>query len=174
MERVLFEIDFQSDIGLIRRSEIITKMVLRKKTRSLEVDVVTPSLAGLESEIHRLYGNVPMRVIREMPPLESPNSDDVLKTLKKSLILFREERFWESHVLLESVWRNSKGKTKKFLQALIILAASQVHFQMEEEEVARIQFERAKSMVRELDTSDSHGLKLPDAFVYPISIELIL
>ena len=43
--------------------------------------------------------------------------------------LFRKEKFFEAHEVLESLWRKTQGKDREFYHGLIQLAASLVHFQ---------------------------------------------
>ena len=46
-----------------------------------------------------------------------------------SVFLFNMERYWKSHEVLESVWKDSKGQTKNLLNGLILVDAAYVHFQ---------------------------------------------
>ena len=39
------------------------------------------------------------------------------------------ERYWKSHEVLESIWKDSKGQTKNLLNGLILVDAAYVHFQ---------------------------------------------
>lgn len=43
--------------------------------------------------------------------------------------LFREEKFFEAHEILENLWRETKGEDREFYHGLIQLAAALVHFQ---------------------------------------------
>ena len=43
--------------------------------------------------------------------------------------LFHEEKYFEAHEVLESLWRETKGEEREFYQGLIQLAAALVHFQ---------------------------------------------
>ena len=43
--------------------------------------------------------------------------------------LFREEKFFEAHEVLEALWRETKGAKRDFYQGLIQLAAALVHYQ---------------------------------------------
>lgn len=43
--------------------------------------------------------------------------------------LFREEKFFEAHEVLEGLWRETRGPEREFYHGLIQLAASLVHFQ---------------------------------------------
>ena len=39
------------------------------------------------------------------------------------------ERYWKSHEVLESVWKDSKGQAKNLLNGLILVDAAYVHLQ---------------------------------------------
>ncbi len=43
--------------------------------------------------------------------------------------LYRQEKFFEAHEVLEGLWRETKGETRDFYHGLIQLAAALVHFQ---------------------------------------------
>ena len=69
--------------------------------------------------------------------------------------LFNEERYWESHEALESVWLNASGREKELLQGLILIAAALVHMQKDEDAVAVSILSRAVEKFR-----NSSGLYL--------------
>ena len=58
--------------------------------------------------------------------------------------LFREEKFFEAHEILEALWRSTQGPERDFYQGLIQLAAALVHFQKGNLIGARELFERAE------------------------------
>ncbi len=43
--------------------------------------------------------------------------------------LFRQEKFFEAHEVLESLWRERQGEEREFYHGLIQLAAALVHYQ---------------------------------------------
>ena len=43
--------------------------------------------------------------------------------------LFQQEKFFEAHEVLESLWRETQGRDREFYHGLIQLAAALVHFQ---------------------------------------------
>ncbi len=49
--------------------------------------------------------------------------------------LFNEHRFWEVHEVLEGLWKELSGSEKQLVQGLILVAASLVHAQKDEEAV---------------------------------------
>ena len=57
------------------------------------------------------------------------------EVLREGLELFNEERFWESHEVLEQIWQRSKGTERDALQGLILTAAAFVHYQKDESSI---------------------------------------
>ena len=57
--------------------------------------------------------------------------------------LFRQEKFFEAHEILESLWRETKGPEREFYQGLIQLAVALVHYQRGNCPGARTMFESA-------------------------------
>jgi hypothetical protein len=66
------------------------------------------------------------------------------EAIRLGLGLFNEERYWESHEALEIAWKNSSGTEKEVLQALILVAASLVHWQKNEKDVTLSVMKRAR------------------------------
>ena len=62
--------------------------------------------------------------------------------------LFREEKFFEAHEVLEGLWLETKGGKRKFYQGLIQLAAVLVHFQRGNEAGAKALFQSAKGYLQ--------------------------
>ena len=54
------------------------------------------------------------------------------ETTSSAVYLFNIERFWKSHEVLESVWKNASGSTKKLLNGIILVDAAYVHLQKNE------------------------------------------
>ena len=54
------------------------------------------------------------------------------ETISSAVYLFNMERFWKSHEVLESVWKNASGSTKKLLNGIILVDAAYVHLQKNE------------------------------------------
>lgn len=54
------------------------------------------------------------------------------ETISSAVYLFNIERFWKSHEVLESVWKNASGSTKKLLNGIILVDAAYVHLQKNE------------------------------------------
>jgi uncharacterized protein len=74
-----------------------------------------------------------------------PVSIDRVEALKEGVELFNEERFWESHEVLEQIWRESKGIERDAVQSLILTAAAFVHYQKNEPDICLSVLKRALS-----------------------------
>jgi len=57
------------------------------------------------------------------------------ETISSAICLFNMERFWKSHEILESVWKEASGSTKKLLNGIILVDAAFVHLQKGELEI---------------------------------------
>lgn len=66
---------------------------------------------------------------------------------RKGIQLFNDERFWESHEVLEQPWRALKGLEKNSVQGLILTAAAFVHYQKNEPEVCLSILKRARAKI---------------------------
>ncbi|BDC19602.1 DUF309 domain-containing protein [Acidianus sp. HS-5] len=65
--------------------------------------------------------------------------------------LFFNCRFWEAHEVLEGIWRKETDeKKKKYLQGLILLCASMIHYLKGHEEVSDELIGKALSLISEL------------------------
>lgn len=55
--------------------------------------------------------------------------------LKRARQYFNDERYWECHEVLESVWKNAYEGEKDLVQGIILVAAALVHYQKNENEI---------------------------------------
>lgn len=63
-----------------------------------------------------------------------------------ALYLINEERYWESHEVLENHWKTSEGIEKITYQYLILLCVAGVHMQRGHRDICRNVIERANKM----------------------------
>jgi hypothetical protein len=56
----------------------------------------------------------------------------IQEAISSAVYLFNMERFWKSHEVLESVWKDASGSTKKLLNGIILVDAAYVHLQKDE------------------------------------------
>lgn len=94
---------------------------------------------------------------REDPVLLLCDNDEVLK----GIAAFNERRFFESHETLELVWRESAGREREFLQALIQVAVAYHHYLNGNCRGAASLMARALSRLERLP-ADFHGFSVAD------------
>jgi uncharacterized protein len=80
-----------------------------------------------------------------------------LETLREGVQLFNEERFWESHEVLEQIWRDSRGGERDAIQGLILTAAAFVHYQKNEPQVFFSVIKRARAKLEGNSSIDILG-----------------
>ena len=85
------------------------------------------------------------------------------ETISSAVYLFNMERFWKSHEVLESVWKNASGSTKKLLNGIILVDAAYVHLQKNELETY---FSILRRSVEKLKDTPEH--------LYNIHMKLLL
>ena len=115
---------------------------LRVSATAVELDILVPSKEVMDRSLTRLikiFGE--SLTIRELDvPTQVPNPR---RAVRDGIALFNEERYWESHESLEAAWRSATGVEREVLQGIILLAASLVHLQKDEHDIALSILKRA-------------------------------
>lgn len=110
---------------------------IRISSYFIELDVITGHTFTLSAHDHDFFG--PLSTIGSLISLEELNEQsDFLShedAVMYSIFLFNMERYWKSHEVLESVWKDSKGQTKSLLNGIILVDAAYVHFQKGENDI---------------------------------------
>jgi uncharacterized protein len=65
------------------------------------------------------------------------------EALKKAKQYFNDEKYWECHEVLESVWKKTHEGEKDLVQGVILVAAALVHFQKNENDICLSIMQRA-------------------------------
>jgi len=99
----------------------------------------------------------------------SPVSIGKKEAMMEGIELFNEERFWESHEVLEQIWRESKGSERDTIQGLILTAAAFVHYQKNEPDVCVSVLKRARIKI-----ADGQPNEMMDLGPLRKNIDLIL
>lgn len=86
----------------------------------------------------------------DTPPSRISDAEAVAEGLR----LFNEERFWESHEVLEQIWRESTGEERDALQSVILAAAAFVHYQKGEPDIFLSVLKRARAKMSGKATVD--------------------
>jgi len=76
---------------------------------------------------------------------EKIEKEDALKNAK---FYFNNERFWECHEVLESVWKKTYEGEKDLVQGLILVAAALVHYQKNENDICLSIMSRAMEKLK--------------------------
>lgn len=115
---------------------------LRVSSRAIEFDLFAEEKNELDERLRLLEQQIAKRVTVKL-------LDKVPKPMKKKEVLdegvnlFNEERYWESHELLEQAWQPSRGVERDTVHGMILAAASLVHHQKDRDKVSLGMLERA-------------------------------
>ena len=113
---------------------------LRVSTIAIEFDLFADNeIADKIELIASSYGSL-LTTKRLDLEADTGNIDDIVSTGKD---YFNEERFWECHEILESIWKKSKGIERTLLQGVILVAAAFVHLQRDEPKICLSMLNRA-------------------------------
>jgi uncharacterized protein len=66
------------------------------------------------------------------------------EALEQGVEYFNQERFWESHEILEQAWNRSTGTERDAIQGMILTAAALVHYQKYEDDICLSILARAR------------------------------
>lgn len=125
----------------------------RVGTDALEFNLFAHSEDDLDTKRKLLEGNG-FKILTEKLLDTSPSRISNADAVAEGLHLFNEERFWESHEVLERVWRESKGEERDALQGVILTAAAFVHYQKGEHDIFLSVLKRARSKLSGKATVD--------------------
>jgi uncharacterized protein len=115
---------------------------LRISTGAIEFDLfaeatdLRKSKNLLESKISKVI------TLRSIEPRVSTKRE--AESLREGIELFNQERFWESHEVLEDIWHSATGVERDIVQGLILTAAAFVHYQKNENDVCMSILGRAR------------------------------
>ena len=146
-------------------------LIIRKKTISTEIDIGINNFSKVLSKIRSHFVLVDVRQLVEETHEPRPTINQIELSLLESEILSSQERFWEIHTRLETVWRFSDRKYKTFLHSIIQIASSQVKYQMGNKRVAEVMYLRAISELKKTELATMIDFELSDTFVYPIELK---
>jgi uncharacterized protein len=107
---------------------------------AIEFDLYATDKAAMErsvSELSKQYGEVLLDRDLTDEEMKFPALyKDKVETVKESVDLFNEQRYWECHEAMEQIWRRETNTTEKSVQQGMILSASAlVHAQKDEEKI---------------------------------------
>ncbi|HME19475.1 MAG TPA: DUF309 domain-containing protein [Nitrososphaerales archaeon] len=113
---------------------------------ALELDLFAPSNGDIELALAALEPLGRLEFAKDLgqtPQYRSPE-----EAVREARVLFNAERYWESHEVLEGVWRSLNGEEKRYVQGVILVCAAYVHHQKGKDDVGLGVLRRAE---RQLD-----------------------
>ncbi|HET6779599.1 MAG TPA: DUF309 domain-containing protein [Nitrososphaera sp.] len=112
----------------------------RVSKKYIEFDTSIPDSIDVSTIIERLEAISPLGSYEHV--IEHHMEKD--KAIKRAMQLFNDERYWEAHEALESVWKNASGIEKDILNGIILAAAAFVHDEKDEPSVCLSILRRAR------------------------------
>jgi hypothetical protein len=122
---------------------------------ALEIDLFAPCRGDIELCLAAFEPLERIEFVKDLqaaPPFRS--TEYVVREARE---LFSAERYWESHEVLEGVWRTMTGEEKRYVQGVILVCAALVHHQKGEDEVALSVLRRATKQMS-LSRRYYHGI----------------
>ena len=174
--RLIFHIHYQGiKIDLPKKiTDNSQKIIIRRNTGGFELDVHTENLGESFEAVKSLYDlhtiSFPDSIERSFKIDGILNQDRIVKLLKFSESLILQERFWESHIILENLWKSSEGSRRSYFQGLILLSASMVQYQMGNNKKSLEIYERSTRLIRLSGININLLSKIPQEFSYPVTL----
>jgi uncharacterized protein len=112
---------------------------------ALEVDLFSRSKGDVELLSSALEPLGTVEFLKDLGEVSPHRS--FRQTVEDARDLFNSERYWESHEVLEGLWRVLTGDEKKYIQGVILVCAAFVHHQKGEEGVALGVLRRAEKQI---------------------------
>jgi len=120
-------------LGAVVKNMRVTELAIEFDLYATEKAVKEGALAELSKE----YGQILLdRDLTDEETKFPALYKDKVKTVKESVDLFNDQRYWECHEAMEQIWRRETNPNEKSVQQGMILAASAlVHAQKDEDEI---------------------------------------
>ncbi|HXX98767.1 MAG TPA: DUF309 domain-containing protein [Candidatus Bathyarchaeia archaeon] len=133
------------DIGVVVRDT-------RVATEHVEFDTSVPERSDIKEILRRFSTISPVSeyellAARPRVPMEKHEA------IRKARDLFNNEKYWQTHEVLEPVWKGAHGEEKDLLNGIILIAAAFVHDERDESSICVSILGRAKKKL-----SESKGL----------------
>ena len=120
-------------LGAVVKNMRVTQVAIEFDLYANEGTVMENAVGELSKE----YGNVLLdRDLTEEETSFPTLYKDKVETVKESVDLFNEQRYWECHEAMEQIWRRETNPSEKAVQQGMILSASAlVHAQKDEDAI---------------------------------------
>lgn len=177
--RVLAIVNNQSRTDLIRSLKGISHLIMRRRSYATEVDFHTDDIEKAITDLRDVSIILDYRDIGENERKYDDayfrsvlnREDEIIQEAKE---MFSRERYWEAHTVLEDLWKISRGRKKKLLQGIIIIAASLTHHQMGETEVSARMYSKGLKLIHEGSGLRPHEYGYSEEFRYPSDFPAVL
>ena len=130
-----------------------------------EVDMVNLSLENLSFFVFT-------QLIPDENNKPAANENNMRIAIFMANWLIGEERYWETHELLEDIWHISGGNIREYFHGLTLLAVAGVQWQTGREDIARATYIRAVAKLRSSGINMEFVESLPQVYVYPLKIRI--
>lgn len=150
------------------------KIIIRRNTRGFELDIHTEHLENSIDSIRSLFDlqmiSFPNSIERSFEIEGTLDRNRMVELLKFSESLMLQERFWESHIIMENLWKSSAGNRRSYFQGLILLSASMVQHQMGNLTKSKEIYQRSYRLIKSSGINSNLLSKIPINFSYPIAL----
>lgn len=129
---------------LCKARELVGRKVIVRDSRVskkyIEFDASVPDGMDVTELVDKLAAISPPASYEHIVE-RSRNKDEAIE---RAVELFNDEKYWEAHEALESVWKRAAGSEKNILNGIILLAAAFVHDEKDEGEICLSILQRAR------------------------------
>jgi len=116
--------------SLVSGSQIIVRDS-RVANHHIEFDISIPDDKHVNDIISSLSSIAPISEYEHIVETKMKKEE----AIRRARILFNNEKYWGTHEILESVWKNSLKDEKDLLNGLILIAAAFVHEEKDESDI---------------------------------------
>jgi len=133
---------------------------LRISTQVIEFDLFAKDQRELSSFQESLEKEVGKIVTLKLLDEQIKDDREKRAILREGIDLFNEERFWESHEMLERIWHPAKGQERDVIQGIILTAAALVHAQKDRKETSLGMMKKAREKLGNAEDYEGINLRL--------------
>ena len=135
---------------------------LRASTFALEFDLFPKNDKQLDLQLVKVLSEYePVIAIRDLGKEELQPVKNKKEAIKLVMDLLEQERYWECHEIVESIWRRENDSVEKSLQQGVILFVSAlVHAQKNEKDVSLGMLRRSREKMQGWKQNEYYGLNI--------------
>ena len=142
---------------LLGSKEIIGNLRISNQVIEFDLFAKGPGeLSSFTDSLEKEIGKVVTLKLLDQPQTETREKKDILD---EGIDLFNEERFWESHEMLERIWHPAKGVEREIIQGIILTAAALVHAQKDRNETSLGMLRKAENKLGNAESYEGINLR---------------